>query len=91
MEDSRGHSRGQGWGAAALVLAAAVPAFSAPAAATHHVQAELVSEVDSIQPGQPFWLGLHLKMEPGWHTYWKNPGDSGLPTRLTWKMPDGLV
>jgi DsbC/DsbD-like thiol-disulfide interchange protein len=75
--------------AAALLLACAVPA--APArAASRHVQAELVSEVESIRAGQPFSLGLHLKMEPGWHTYWKNPGDSGLPTRLKWTLPEGF-
>ena len=39
-------------------------------------------EVESIQPGQPFWVALRLKMDPGWHTYWKNPGDSGLPTKI---------
>jgi len=95
MEGSCRQTLREAWGAAALLLATAVPfsavsALAAPAAASRHVQAELVSEVESIQPGQPFWLGLHLKMEPGWHTYWKNPGDSGLPTRLTWKLPDGF-
>jgi thiol:disulfide interchange protein DsbD len=95
MEASRRQTRRDARGAAALLLvsalsALAVPAYAAPATASRHVQAELVSEVESIQPGQPFWLGLHLKMEPGWHTYWKNPGDSGLPTRLTWKLPDGF-
>ena len=75
-------------GAAVLLLAWAVPARADPA--THHVQAELVSEVASIQPGQPLWVGLHLHMEPGWHTYWKNPGDSGLPTRIKWTLPAGF-
>ncbi len=55
-----------------------------------HVQARLMSEVRSIQPGQPFFVGLHLLMAPGWHTYWMNPGDSGLPTRMAWKLPEGL-
>jgi DsbC/DsbD-like thiol-disulfide interchange protein len=90
MEGNRQKTPRDVWGAAALLLASAASAFAAPAAASRHVQAELVSEVESIQPGRPFWLGLHLKMEPGWHTYWKNPGDSGLPTRLTWKLPDGF-
>ena len=94
MEGSRRQSLGDAWGTAAVLaaahlLASAVSAVAAPTA-SRHVQAELVSEVESIQPGQPFWLGLHLKAEPGWHTYWKNPGDSGLPTRLTWKLPDGF-
>jgi thiol:disulfide interchange protein DsbD len=55
-----------------------------------HVQAQLLSDVQSIQPGQPFFVGLHLVMEPGWHTYWMNPGDSGLPTRVAWKPPEGV-
>src|SRR5690349_11855167 len=55
-----------------------------------HVDAELVSEVESIQPGQPFWVALRLKMEEHWHTYWQNPGDSGLATKITWNLPEGF-
>jgi thiol:disulfide interchange protein DsbD len=68
-------------------LAACVSAAPSP---SKHVQVQLVSEVESIRPGQPFQVGLHLRMDPEWHTYWKNPGDSGLPTRLTWKLPEGF-
>jgi DsbC/DsbD-like thiol-disulfide interchange protein len=57
----------------------------------HHVQADLVADTESIRPGQPFHVGLRLRMDPGWHTYWKNPGDSGLATRLTWKLPEGFT
>ena len=73
--------------AAVWVLAACVSAAPSP---SKHVQAQLVSEVESIRPGQPFQVGLHLRMDPEWHTYWKNPGDSGLPTRLSWKLPEGF-
>ena len=38
----------------------------------------------------PVWLGLRLEHAPHWHTYWKNPGDSGLPTQLEWKLPPGV-
>src|SRR5206468_8787492 len=55
-----------------------------------HVEAELVSEVASIQPGQPFWVALRLKMEEHWHTYWQNPGDSGLASKITWNLPEGF-
>jgi thiol:disulfide interchange protein DsbD len=58
---------------------------------TEYVTAELVSESLSIQPGTSFWVGLHLTMAEHWHTYWKNPGDSGLGTRLTWDLPDGFA
>nr|WP_294504793.1 protein-disulfide reductase DsbD domain-containing protein [uncultured Rhodopila sp.] len=43
----------------------------------------LVSETDAIQPGQPFRIGLNLRMADGWHTYWKNPGDAGAAPELT--------
>lgn len=54
------------------------------------VQAELVSSVEAIVPGQPFEIGLRQSIEPNWHTYWKNPGDSGEPTRISWILPDGF-
>jgi thiol:disulfide interchange protein DsbD len=55
------------------------------------VQAELGSTVVTIQPGASFWVGLHLRMEDGWHTYWRNPGDAGLPTALRWVLPAGFT
>ncbi len=54
------------------------------------VQASLVSEVSAFVPGEPFRVGVLLRMAPGWHTYWEFPGDSGLPTRVTWKLPEGF-
>jgi DsbC/DsbD-like thiol-disulfide interchange protein len=54
------------------------------------VRAQLVPEVLSVRPGKPFWVALRLQMEEGWHTYWKNPGDSGLPTKIEWKLPPGF-
>jgi thiol:disulfide interchange protein len=74
-------------GLLALVIAAATHA--APVK-TEHVEAELVSEHTALVPGKPITLALHLKMAEGWHTYWRNPGDSGLPTTITWKLPDGV-
>lgn len=57
---------------------------------TDNVQLQLVSEVQSIQPNQPFWVGFHFKINKGWHTYWRNPGDSGMPTTVEWKLPKGF-
>ena len=52
-----------------------------------HTQASLVSEVRAIYPGQKFQVALHLKLSPGWHTYWKNPGDSGMAPEFNWQVP----
>ena len=60
-----------------LASLAAAPAH----ASSKNVKASLVSETASLRPGQPVTLGLRLEMADGWHTYWKNPGDSGLPPR----------
>ncbi|HJT80670.1 MAG TPA: thioredoxin family protein, partial [Chthoniobacterales bacterium] len=53
------------------------------------VRAELVADTTAIVPGKPFTVGLLLHMVPGWHTYWKFPGDAGIPTDLKWTLPDG--
>ena len=68
---------------------AALLATSAVAAPvqTDHVGVELVSETDALVPGGTAWLGLRLVHAPHWHTYWINPGDSGLATKLTWSLP----
>lgn len=53
------------------------------------VQAKLLADVTTVVPGKTFTVGLLLRMVPNWHTYWKFPGDAGLPTEITWKLPDG--
>jgi thiol:disulfide interchange protein/DsbC/DsbD-like thiol-disulfide interchange protein len=52
-----------------------------------HVAVSLVAETRGVIPGQPFRLALRQQIEPGWHTYWSNPGDSGLPTVIDWMLP----
>ena len=64
--------------------------FAAPVK-TPHVEAELISRHRAFQPGQAIELALRLKIIDHWHTYWQNPGDSGLPTRLTWTLPTGFT
>ena len=58
--------------------------------ATDNVEAQLVSDYIEVAPGQVFWVALRQKIRPGWHTYWKNPGDSGEPTRIQWDLPRGF-
>jgi len=78
-----------------LVLAGAIggraaamesaPVHSARATAT------LVSEADSVAPGGSTRVGLRLMMAPGWHTYWRNPGDAGVAPELDWTLPAGAT
>lgn len=80
---------------AALPLALTLPALALPGGTatvtTEQVRAELVAHApQGVVPGQPLWLGLAIEHQPHWHTYWKNPGDSGLPTTLQWTLPDGF-
>src|SRR6266568_2939603 len=53
------------------------------------VKAELLADTSAVVPGKHFTVGLLLRMAPHWHTYWKFPGDAGLPTELKWKLPQG--
>jgi len=55
------------------------------------VETTLVGETVSVRPGEPFWIALHQRIAPGWHTYWRNPGDSGEAVTLTWSLPPGFV
>lgn len=54
------------------------------------VKPGLVAETASIAPGATLWVDLRLEVKPGWHVYWRNPGDSGLPTTIDWRLPPGF-
>lgn len=72
-------------------LAASAQDSSAPVK-TEQVTARLLAHApEGVAPGKPLWLGLAIAHAPHWHTYWKNPGDSGLPTRLDWSLPAGVT
>jgi len=84
--------------ALALTLAAVGTVFS-PALAqtgatvrTDQVRAELLAHApQGVAAGRTVWVGLQITHTKDWHTYWKNPGDSGLPTSLEWKLPAGVT
>jgi thiol:disulfide interchange protein DsbD len=80
------------YGLALGLTAAGLFGLAAPmaqAAPVSHVQAELVAETRTATPGQALYVALHQKIVPGWHTYWRNPGDAGEATTLDWTLPPG--
>ena len=62
-----------------------------PGASAANVEASLLSELSAVARSAPFYVGIRMKIRRGWHIYWKNPGDSGLPPRITWTLPKGFV
>ena len=74
-----------------LLLSPAAFALSGNSFASDNVKARLVSELGTMGPGQTDWVALELDIREGWHTYWRNPGDSGEATRLTWQLPLGFT
>ncbi|MCG3181244.1 MAG: hypothetical protein BIFFINMI_03619 [Phycisphaerae bacterium] len=64
-----------------------------PDAETPHdlVKAELLADTRTVAPGRPFRVGVLLRMKPGWHVYWRNPGDAGLATTVRFDLPSGFV
>lgn len=71
-----------------LALAMAFPA-AAQTAQVHHVAADLVAERQGIAPGETIHVALRQQIQKGWHTYWRNSGDSGQATEIKWTLPAG--
>lgn len=76
--------------ASALVIALYSSLGHSAPVKTPHVEAELVAKTESFIPGAPIEAALRLKIIPHWHTYWVNPGDSGIATSLAWQLPSGF-
>ena len=74
----------------ALGLLAASTSVAAPVY-TDNAEAELHARSSHAVPGASFRVALRLRPQPGWHTYWRNPGDSGLPTTIDWQLPEGVT
>ncbi len=70
--------------------AAQLPTTFAVAPAAHHTQVKLILSADTAKPGDTILAGVDLKMESGWHTYWKNPGAAGMATEIKWQLPPGI-
>ena len=56
-----------------------------------HSNIELLSDLARVRPGQRFTVGLRVTLDPGWHTYWTNGGDAGLPLNVAWTLPTGVT
>lgn len=89
--------RWQGWAIAVLVFLGAVMqddmranAVDNTPGAERRVQLDLLSDKRELEPGGTLTLAVRQTIEPGWHTYWINPGDSGEPTAIEWAMPAGF-
>ncbi|MGI4951836.1 MAG: protein-disulfide reductase DsbD domain-containing protein, partial [Janthinobacterium lividum] len=76
-----------------FAVLAAMPARAGESAAVRSSRATvtLVSDTDAVRAGQPLRLGLRMRLAPGWHTYWRNPGDAGVPPELTLTLPAGAT
>lgn len=57
---------------------------------TEHVKLRFVAETTGMAPGQPLQVGIHMTFQDGWHAYWLNPGDSGMPPTFTFTLPPGF-
>jgi DsbC/DsbD-like thiol-disulfide interchange protein len=55
-----------------------------------HTRVKLVAQPTSAKPGKELFLGVHFILDPGWHIYWINPGDSGQPPVFKWRLPEGF-
>ena len=60
-------------------------------ASTQYAKVELITQFDRVSPGQELYLGVRVTLDEDWHIYWKNPGDTGLPTRVDWLLPSKFV
>lgn len=79
------------FGAFALFFVVTAPARADAVFQTPQVRAELMAEHTAVAPGESLWVALALEAIPGWHTYWRTPGDSGLPTEIRWSLPEGIT
>jgi thiol:disulfide interchange protein/DsbC/DsbD-like thiol-disulfide interchange protein len=86
-------NQGKAMGAFRYLLMTLVAALllGAPAQGANNIAASLVPETRTVAPGQTVTLALVMRPSQGWHGYWKNPGDSGIETSITWTLPNGVT
>jgi thiol:disulfide interchange protein DsbD len=74
-----------------LILVCRQDAARAAPPMSELVQADLIAEPTAVAPGQPFWVGVRLRIKEHWHVYWRNPGDSGEAVAIAWTLPPGFA
>ncbi len=74
----------------AVLIALALTTARDAVAKGGNIEVSFLSEHAAVSPGRPFYVGVRMKIRDGWHTYWRNPGDSGLAPRIAWGLPDGF-
>jgi thiol:disulfide interchange protein DsbD len=58
---------------------------------TGHADVSLVKYTSNNSQADELFIGIKMDMQKNWHTYWKNPGDSGGPIKVSWNLPDGVA
>jgi len=79
------------WFHFALLMIAPASFSSADPLEAKHARIELITENAGVSAGGDFLVGVHFMLEPGWHIYWVNPGDSGQPPVFQWQLPPGIT
>ena len=74
-----------------ILLGAAWFCLAGLSASAAHTQARLVLAAETARPGDTVLAGVQLRMDPRWHTYWRNPGASGMATKIEWQLPAGVT
>ena len=75
---------------ALLIAAGTVLGAPSTARANPHAEVSLLSETDQPRPGSTFLVGIRIVPVPGWHSYWSNPGDSGIAPTIKWEATPGV-
>ena len=74
-----------------IIVSILFSVLSATLVRAAHTTANLIFAAESVRPGSTILAGVELEMEPEWHTYWKNPGQSGQATEIKWQLPPGVI
>ena len=80
----------RGWAVLALLCALSSAFGQSSASRPQHARLSLILDRTSLVQGAPNWVGVRFDLDPGWHIYWINPGDSGEPPKIVWQLPVGI-